>query len=144
MHYNFVTKEQFEAAIANHEFIEHAHVHTNYYGTSKAAVAKVGAEGKVCFLDIDIQGVQSVKESGIACKYIFIKPPSMDQLEQRLRDRGTETEDKIRVRMANAAREIEYGTTPGNFDALIVNDSLDKAVEEVKSYLRVWFPTMAL
>ena len=144
VHYNFVTKEEFEAAIANQEFIEYAHVHTNYYGTSIAAVDKVGKAGKVCFLDIDVQGVQSVKKSGIPCKYIFISPPSIEELERRLRSRGTETEDKIRVRLANAAKEMEYGNTPGNFDVIVINDDLDKAVMEVKSCLKTWFPNLQL
>ena len=144
IHYNFVSKAEFEAAIANQEFIEYANVHTNYYGTSIAAVEKVGRAGKVCFLDIDIQGVQSVKKSGIQCKYIFISPPSIEELERRLRSRGTEAEDKILVRLANAAKEMEYGSTPGNFDTIIVNDDLDKAVEEVKACLKAWFPTLSL
>lgn len=142
VHYNFVTKEEFEKAIENKEFIEYAHVHTNYYGTSIAAVDKVGSVGKVCFLDIDIQGVQNVKKSGIACKYIFISPPSIDELEKRLRERGTETEDKIRVRMDNSAKEMEYGTSDGNFDVIIVNDDLDKAVADVKNHIKKWFPTL--
>ncbi len=97
VHYNFVSKDTMLKAIENKEFIEYAHVHSNIYGTSIAAVDKVIDEGKVCILDIDIQGVESVKKSHLKCKYLFITPPSKTDLEQRLRGRNTETEDKIQV-----------------------------------------------
>jgi guanylate kinase len=143
-HYNFVTKDEFENSITNKEFIEYAHVHTNYYGTSFAAVEKVGNQGKVCFLDIDIQGVENVKKSGIKCKYIFISPPTMMELERRLRDRGTETEDKVLVRLSNAAKEMEYGMTPNNFDVIVTNDNLDKTITEIKTHIKSWFPSLDL
>ena len=66
-------------------------------------------QGKVCILDIDIQGVQNVKKSSLDCKYIFINPPSIEELEKRLRGRGTENEEKIKVRLQNAIGEMEYG-----------------------------------
>ncbi|KAG6574360.1 guanylate kinase [Phytophthora cinnamomi] len=83
-------------------FLEHAEVHGNVYGTSKRAVQDVQEKGKICILDIDIQGVQQVKKSGIHAKYLFIAPPSMDELEKRLRGRATETEDKIQLRLLGA------------------------------------------
>merc|ERR1711988_2036594 len=100
------------------EFVEYAHVHGNIYGTSKAAVAKVAETGKVCVLDIDVQGAESVKKAGVEALYVFVKPPSMEALENRLRGRGTETEEKIQKRLANAAGEMEYVDKPGFYDAV--------------------------
>eukprot|EP01033_Poteriospumella_lacustris_P008342 gene8343-6020_t len=143
-HYNFVTKEAFEAALAENAFVEHALVHTNYYGTSFAAIDKVRAQGKVCILDIDIQGVQNVKRSALHCKYLFVAPPNFDELERRLRGRGTETEEKILVRLHNAREEVTYGTTGGNFDVVLVNDDLDAAFEKLVAQIRAWFPALKL
>ena len=144
VHYNFVAKEDMEAAIGRGEFIEHAAVHTNFYGTSIAAVEKVKAQGKVCILDIDIQGVQSVKKSTLTAKYLFIKPPSMADLESRLRGRGTETEEKIQVRLQNATKELEFGEGEGNFDVVIVNNDLQKCFEDIVDILSKWFPSLPL
>jgi guanylate kinase len=140
IHYNFVDKTSMEEAIARGEFIEYANVHTNIYGTSYAAVEKVQANGKICILDIDIQGVQNVQKSTLKCKYIFIAPPSMEILEQRLRGRGTETEDKIQVRLQNAIKEIEFGSKEGVFDIIITNDDLDKSLQELISNISRWYP----
>ena len=76
---------------------------------SVAAVETVQSSGKICVLDIDVQGVRKVKESKLEPYYIFISPPSKEELEKRLRGRGTETEDAIKTRLANAAAELEYG-----------------------------------
>eukprot|EP00286_Rhodomonas_abbreviata_P017444 CAMPEP_0181342936 /NCGR_PEP_ID=MMETSP1101-20121128/31290_1 /TAXON_ID=46948 /ORGANISM="Rhodomonas abbreviata, Strain Caron Lab Isolate" /LENGTH=241 /DNA_ID=CAMNT_0023454475 /DNA_START=32 /DNA_END=753 /DNA_ORIENTATION=+ len=109
VHYNFVSKSEFEEAVEKGDFVEFAKVHANYYGTSFLAVEKIRAMGKVCILDIDIQGVQNVKKSDIDCRYIFINPPSMLELEKRLTGRGTETAEKVKLRLENARGEIEYG-----------------------------------
>jgi guanylate kinase len=74
-----------------------------------AAVESVRKQGKICILDIDVQGVQKVKESSLQPLYLFISPPSMESLEKRLRGRGTETEDQMKMRLGNAAKELEYG-----------------------------------
>ena len=139
-HYHFVEKEQMERDIELGEFIEYAHVHTNIYGTSIRSVESVRGEGKICILDIDVQGVKNVKLSLLDCRYIFINPPSVEELEGRLRARGTETEEKIKVRMRNSELEIEYGSEPGNFDAVIVNDDLEPSYENLLNNLREWYP----
>ena len=77
-------------------FLEHAHVHGNLYGTTLAAIAAVRDAGKVCILDLDVQGAESVKSARLGAKFLFVAPPSMDELERRLRGRGTETEEKVR------------------------------------------------
>lgn len=76
---------------------------------SVAAVEKVQNEGKICILDIDVQGVQNVKKSTLNPHYCFIAPPSKEDLEKRLRGRGTETEEQIQTRLTNASKELEYG-----------------------------------
>jgi guanylate kinase len=87
VHYHFSVVDQIQKEIEEGKFIEHANVHGNYYGTSKAAVERVLQAGKACILDIDVQGADQVKKSSLHAKYLFIAPPSMDELEKRLRGR---------------------------------------------------------
>ena len=117
-----------------------------YLIKSFEAVQNVASSGKICILDIDIQGAKRVKEGGdgnscsIQPYFIFISPPSLEILEARLRDRGTETEEAIRRRIGNAAKEIEYGTTNGNFDEIVVNDDLEQAFIRLRHILEEWYP----
>uniref|UniRef100_A0A7S1C324 guanylate kinase n=1 Tax=Bicosoecida sp. CB-2014 TaxID=1486930 RepID=A0A7S1C324_9STRA len=126
--YHFVAKPDMEAAIAKGgEFLETAHVHANIYGTSKRAVSDVADRCRVCVLDIDVQGVQTCKAINFeAGKYIFVAPPSIDALRERLTARGTETSESMERRLRNAAGELEAAKTI-DFDATIVNDDLDHA-----------------
>ena len=140
VHYHFVDRAAMEAAIAAGEFIACANVLTNIYGTSFAAVEKVQREQKICVLDIDIQGVQNVKNSALTCHYVFIAPPSVAVLEERLRKRATETEDKIRIRLENAKAELAFGRAEGNFDAIVENDDLEEAFQRLVELLREWYP----
>ncbi|XP_026687212.1 guanylate kinase [Diaphorina citri] len=101
-----------EERIAAGEFLEHAEFAANLYGTSRAAVEAVINSGKTCVLDIEVQGVQQVKRAGGAMAgavYVFVKPPSIEELETRLRGRGTETEDSLRRRLDLARRDMSYG-----------------------------------
>lgn len=135
-HYNFVDKATMEKDIAAGKFLEHAHVHQNIYGTSFAAVRKVTAQGRICLLDIDVQGAESVKRSNMDAAYVFIAPPSMDELERRLRGRGTETEDAVLKRLENARIEMAKKDVDGFFDAVIVNDDVEKAYEALKDVIK--------
>lgn len=143
IHYNFVSLSEMKAGVLRNEFVEHATVHTSMYGTSKAAILKIREQNKICILDIDMQGVQSVKKSGIDCKYIFIAPPSMEELEKRLRGRGTETDDKIEIRLQNAIAEVAYGTTE-NFDCVLVNDNLEETYKSLMKRIITWYPNLDL
>ncbi|XP_023725450.1 guanylate kinase isoform X2 [Cryptotermes secundus] len=134
-HYHFTTKEAMTEAIARGEFIESAEFSQNIYGTSKAAVHAVLSEGKVCVLDIDMQGVKKVKQLDMNPLYIFIMPPSVEELESRLRERGTETAESLQRRLDAAREEIEYGNTPDNFDLVVVNHSLDKAYASLREFV---------
>eukprot|EP00164_Ancoracysta_twista_P012317 GFYU01019307.1.p1 GENE.GFYU01019307.1~~GFYU01019307.1.p1 ORF type:complete len:272 (+),score=78.17 GFYU01019307.1:18-833(+) len=134
-HYHFTNVDQIQSDIQEGRFIEHAEVHGNYYGTSVEAVEAVADKNKICVLDIDIQGVLQVKKSQLKPHYIFITPPSIDTLEQRLRSRGTETEESIERRLGNAKGEIEYSLRDGFFDLVITNDNLDRAHKEFRNFL---------
>lgn len=114
----------------------------NYYGTSVDAVASVQKQGLICVLDIDAQGVRNVKKSSLEPHYLFIAPPSMAELEKRLRGRGTEKEESIEKRLANAKAELEYGQTAGEFDKYLVNSDLDSTFEELVVTFRQWYPTL--
>lgn len=144
VHYYFVSKEEFEDAVERGDFVEYAKVHTNYYGTSYGAIDKVRAAGKVCLLDIDIQGVQNVKKSQLDSKYVFIAPPSLKELEARLRGRNTESAEKIKVRLENAVAEIAYSKEAGNFDSVLVNEQVDDSFGRLVRLLQAWFPDLDL
>jgi guanylate kinase len=134
--YHFVTRDTMEQLVREGGFLEHAVFSGNMYGTSCAAVGKVAESGKICILDIDVQGVKLIKQSDLeAPSYVFIKPPSREALEKRLRARRTESEDSLAKRLAAADAEMEYGETPGNFDIIIVNDDLEKAYQELRTFM---------
>ncbi|CAM9612601.1 unnamed protein product, partial [Choristocarpus tenellus] len=145
-HYYFSDKAAMQADINANKFIEHANVHGNLYGTSIAAVGEVQKKGKVCILDIDVQGVKSVRSAGpgeIDPHYLFVAPPSMELLERRLRGRGTENEEQVTKRLSNARAEVEYGTIPGNFDKVVVNDDLDEAYDNLVTTVEDWYPHLS-
>jgi len=100
----------------------------------------VQQQGKICILDIDVQGVQKVKGSSLDPHYVFIAPPSKEELEKRLRGRGTETEEAMQTRLANAAQELEYGQTAGNFDRVFVNADLKECFETMVEQFKAWYP----
>lgn len=131
--YYFVTKEEFEERIKNNEFLEYAIVHNNkYYGTPKSKIEENLKEGISVILEIDIQGALKVKELVKNAIFIFIMPPSMKILKERLTNRHTETEDKILERFKTAYKEInEYK----KYNYVVVNDNLDDAVSKVKSII---------
>ena len=134
--YHFVTAEgraALEADIAAGKFLESATVHGNIYGTSKAAVEAVTAQGRACILDIDVQGVASCRRAGFKVgKYIFVAPPEIAELEKRLRARGTETEETIAKRVGNASKEMTAATGL-SWDAWIVNDDLETAYAQLRA-----------
>lgn len=133
--YNFVNVEEFKDMIAKDKFIEWAQFSGNYYGTTVESVKKVTNSGKTCILDIDMQGVKSVKyKTDLDARFLFVAPPSLEDLEQRLRGRGTETEDSIAKRLAAAKAEMEYAETDAH-DKILVNDNLDKAYKELKEFI---------
>eukprot|EP00898_Chlorokybus_atmophyticus_P008692 jgi/Chlat1/8824/Chrsp91S08160 len=137
VHYHFTTADEFRAGVGRGDFLEHAEVHGNYYGTSLAAVEDVRRRNRVCVLDIDVQGASQVRKSSLDAVFVFVAPPSREQLEERLRGRGTETEEAIQKRLRNAAQELERSTEPGLFDYVLVNDDLERTYAQLKILLRV-------
>jgi len=142
IHYHFIKKDEMLKDIRENKFIEHAEVHGNLYGTSYDSVQRVINAGKICILDIDINGAKKIKENtSIKSPYfVFVAPPSMKILEQRLRDRKTETEDAIQRRTANAQKEVDFGTAHGNFDEVLINNNLDHASLRLRQILEEWYP----
>ena len=124
--YFFITKEEFQTSIKNNEFLEWAEFSGNFYGTKKSFVEKTLAKGQNLILEIEVQGARQVKEKMPDAITIFIMPPSLEDLEARLRGRKTEDEATIQKRLSAAAREIEAGK---NFDYRIVNDNIEDALE---------------
>ena len=124
--YFFITKEEFQESIKNNEFLEWAEFSGNFYGTKKSFVEKTLAKGQNLILEIEVQGAKQVKEKMPDAVTIFIMPPSLEDLEARLRGRKTEDEATIQKRLSAAAREIEAGK---NFDYRIVNDDIDDALD---------------
>lgn len=122
--YFFITKEEFLDKIKTKFWAEWAEVHDNLYGTSLEFIRRKIREGSSLLLDIDVQGAKQIKASLPDSVTIFIMPPSFKVLEQRLRSRGTDSEDVIQKRLANAAKEIKEKDF---YDYSIVNDDLEKA-----------------
>ncbi|XP_051138929.1 guanylate kinase 2 [Andrographis paniculata] len=135
VHYHFTERSIMEKDIQDGKFLEFASVHGNLYGTSIEAVEVVADKGKRCILDIDVQGARSVRASSLEAIFIFICPPSFEELEKRLRARGTETEEQIQKRLRNAKSELEQGKSPGLFDHILVNANLEECYEKLKELL---------
>lgn len=131
--YYFVERGQFERMIAEKQFLEWAQVHDNLYGTSTMTVSAQIAAGQDVILDIDVQGAAIIRESSeLEAVQVFIAPPSLVALEERLRGRNTEDEETIQLRLQNARVEME---AVGKYDYLVVNDQLDEAVEGLASII---------
>lgn len=127
VNYHFLTKEKFEELIATGGVLEYAQYCGNYYGTPKKAVEDKLCEGKDVILEIEVQGAMKIKEACPEAVFIFILPPSVDTLKQRLEKRGTETAEVIEKRVSEARGEIEKAY---NYDYVIVNDDLNEAVSD--------------
>jgi len=134
--YYFVDREDMEIGMEEGEFIETAEFSGNLYGTSKKSVRDVQKQGKICILDVDIKGVYNLKKTDLNPRCIFIQPPNLKELEKRLRSRGTETEEKIKLRLARAVQEINIGSCKTTWHHKIVNDDLDNAYEQLKMYIK--------
>ena len=126
--YYFITKEKFLKMIDNDEFLEYAQYADNYYGTPQKAVEDMLNEGYNVFLEIEVQGGVQIMEKCPDCLSIFIVPPSLEVLEQRLRGRGTETEEVIEKRMKAALVEQEYTS---RYDFVVENDIVEKTVDDI-------------
>jgi guanylate kinase len=127
--YNFVTREKFESMLAAGEFLEWADVFGNLYGTSAADTERTLASGCDLVLVIDVQGARKVRHRGIEATTIFVMPPSLDVLEQRLRGRSKDAEDAIQRRLQVARDEVAAFS---EYDFIVVNDELNAAVDRLR------------
>ncbi|MGL4662602.1 MAG: guanylate kinase [Culicoidibacterales bacterium] len=130
--YYFKTKEAFETMIQNDELIEYAQFVNNYYGTPKQEVNSRLEEGYDVFLEIEVDGAMQVKEKMPEAIFIFIAPPSIEDLTYRLEKRATETSDVIQSRVETAKKELEYQR---EYDYVVINDDIDRAVAEIKAII---------
>ena len=125
--YFFVTREQFEEMISRAQFFEHAEYVGEYYGTPKAPIYEAIERGQDVLLEIEVQGAKQVMTAAPEAVTIFIVPPSMEELERRLRGRGTDSEEKLKKRLAMARRELEEKS---DYDHVVVNDVAAAAAAE--------------
>lgn len=130
--YNFVDRAEFERMIENNEFLEYAEYSGNYYGTSLKAIEEKQSAGMDVMLDIEVQGAANVREKCPGAVLVFIVPPTYEELERRLRGRGTDAEDVIQKRLKRALEEIQE---VGMYDYLVVNDVVDNAAKELDAIM---------
>jgi len=128
--YFFVNKEKFEQMLDAGEFLEHARVFDNYYGTSRKQVERLLDEGQDVLLEIDWQGAQQIRRTLPECRTIFVLPPSREALEQRLRGRGTDSDEVIARRLRDSLADLSHWN---EFDYIVVNDAFDRATDELEA-----------
>lgn len=133
LEYNFVSKEEFEEKINNGELLEYTLYNNNYYGTPKSEITNNIEKGKNVILEIEIEGALNVKKMVPEAIFIFILPPSMKELLKRLKNRGTEDNDKIINRFKTAYKEINEIS---KYNYVVVNDNLEEAVANIEAILK--------
>ena len=132
VHYHFISVERFQELIEADAFLEYAEYVGNFYGTPKKYVDKAMDDGKDVILDIEVQGALQVSNKRPDTVRIFIAPPSWDELERRLRCRGTDSEEKIQKRLVRAKSELR---TADVYDYFVINDTVDRAVREINAIM---------
>ncbi len=130
--YFFVDIDKFEDMAKNNELLEYAFVHTNYYGTPKEFVFNEIDKGEIVLVEIDVQGALQIKKNYKDAIFIFLIPPTIDELKERLTNRGTETEEEIKVRFENAFKELDF---VGEYDYFIINDKVEQAVSNIETII---------
>lgn len=132
VNYFFIEREEFLKRIDNDEFLEYAEVYGNFYGTPRSEVLRLLEEGKDVILEIDTQGALKIKSSYPEGVFIFIMPPSMEELRNRITNRGSETPESLKTRLEAAYDEISFAS---KYDYAVVNDEVDKAVKKIESII---------
>lgn len=131
--YFFISEDKFKDMLLNNQFLEHAEVYSNYYGTPKEYVFDMLEEGKDVLLEIDIQGALSIKEIYPDGVFIFILPPSMEELKNRIEKRATETKEAMIKRLDAAYKELKYVF---KYDYGVLNDTVDSAVDNINAIIK--------
>ncbi len=132
VNYFFIERDEFLNRIDKEDFLEYAEVYGNFYGTPKSEVLKMLEEGKDVILEIDIQGALKIKSSYPKGIFIFIMPPSMEELRNRITNRGSETPESLKTRMECAYDEISFAS---KYDYAVVNDKVEYAVKKIESII---------
>jgi guanylate kinase len=130
--YFYINRKKFEKMIERGDFIEWAIVHGELYGTEKQQIVDCLKRKKICILSIDVQGAIRVMKEYPDAVTIFIEPPSIEELERRLRTRGTESEEEMQIRLMNSQNELEY---KNQFKYIVVNDIVEKALKDVENII---------
>ncbi len=133
VHYYFISKEQFEEKIASGGMLEYASYVGNYYGTPKQAVEEKCAAGYDVILEIEVQGAMQLREKCPNAVFVFIIPPSMEELEHRLVNRQTETQEVIQNRLNTARTELQFAP---KYDYIVVNQTVEQAVSDIRAILQ--------
>lgn len=132
VNYFFIEKEEFTRMVENGEFLEHAQIYDNFYGTPKAAIIECLEKGQDIILEIEMQGARQIKEVYPEGVFIFVLPPSLEELKSRIVGRGTETQEEIEKRFSCAFEEINQIV---NYDYFIVNEDIEKSVNDVEAII---------
>lgn len=131
--YHFIEKDKFEKMVKDDQFLEHAYVHTNYYGTPRGFVMDEVERGEIVLLEIDVQGALQIKNNYSEAVFIFLLPPTMEELKNRIIKRGTESEEDINRRFENAFKELDF---LGKYDYFVVNDKIEDAVTDIEAIIK--------
>jgi guanylate kinase len=131
--YFFIDRETFQRMREEGAFLEWAVVHNDLYGTEKKQIEEFLKDGRVCIADLDVQGALSVMKQCPHAVTVYIRPPSLDELEQRLKKRGTEREEDVKLRLLNAQKELEYTSY---FKYIIVNDRVDNSIKRLEEIIQ--------
>lgn len=132
VNYFFIEKEEFTKMIENGEFLEYAQIYDNFYGTPKAAIIECLEKGQDVILEIEMQGARQIKEVYPEGVFIFVLPPSLEELKSRIVGRGTETQEEIEKRFSCAFEEVNQIV---NYDYFIVNEDIEKSVSDVEAII---------
>ncbi|HJD66324.1 MAG TPA: guanylate kinase [Rickettsia endosymbiont of Bembidion nr. Transversale] len=132
VNYYFKTKVEFEELVKQNQFLEHAKIYNNYYGTPKKHVENLLNQGLDVLFDIDWQGARSIKQNAVNAISIFILPPNLEILEQRLRNRAADNEEAIQLRMASAQAEISHSN---EYDHIITNDDFNDTLQQIHAII---------
>lgn len=133
VNYFFLEEDKFKEMVNNNEFLEHAFVHNNYYGTPRDFVVDEINKGEIVLLEIDVQGALQVKKNYKNVVFVFLLPPTMDELKNRIIKRGTESEEDIERRFKNAFEELDF---VGEYDYFVVNDKVENAVSDIENIIK--------
>ena len=133
VNYLFTDEDKFKDMVEKDEFLEYAHVHTNYYGTPKEYVVEQVEKGEIVLLEIDVQGALQIKQNYDEAVFVFLLPPTMEELRNRIIKRGTESMEDIERRYANAFKEIEF---LGKYDYFVINNQVEDAVKDIEAIIR--------